>query len=400
MKATFMLLNRYFWKTIYGPIISFVFPVILLVILGHIFKIEYIFPGIIAMAIIFIAVLALPLAIMEFRGSSLFKYIGSSPISTKKFAIVAISFYAFIMMVAVFLIYLMTLAAFSTSVLAGSKQSYKIVDGKSGLTAVLYNYSNSIFSNLLTFKGVSEFFLSIGLHMIFSIFVGLAISTFSKTPQQALTVSIVIIIPSMFLSGMVVSVDIIASSSFMQWVSRFIPFRYTVANIVTSATPLSQTHIFLDPEQLHILLGDNNPIKPGANGINFPTPINGDKPTVIQQMVLYNQFPLVEGSSNDIFDFTSQFTVRRVPNIEQIRSFMIEFLRGNSDPKKFDSHTGRFISLWTQMSKGNWSWLDLFIHQNNVLYTQAERVLNIFGPIIASGLLGWYVALKFKWTSR
>lgn len=67
-----------------------------------------------------------------------------------------------------------------------------------------------------TFRGIGSFLFAIILHLILVITIGLAIATFSKTPQQALTIAITIVFPSMFLSGMILSVDIIAHSEAMQ----------------------------------------------------------------------------------------------------------------------------------------------------------------------------------------
>lgn len=58
--------------------------------------------------------------------------------------------------------------------------------------------------------------------------------------QHMAVIAFVIAIPSMFLSGMILSVDIISQSEVMQWLSRFDPFRYTTGNLVISATPKAQ----------------------------------------------------------------------------------------------------------------------------------------------------------------
>lgn len=71
-------------------------PVLLLAILGNIMRVQYVYPGIIALSIMLIGIISLPLAVMELKSSSLFKYIGASPVDTKRFSIVAIGYYIFI----------------------------------------------------------------------------------------------------------------------------------------------------------------------------------------------------------------------------------------------------------------------------------------------------------------
>ena len=415
MRATFSLLNSYFWKTIYGPVLAFIFPPIILGIMGSIFKIEYVFPGIIALNIMLISVLALPLAIMELRSSSLFKYIGSSPVNTKKFSFVVIAFYVIVMLVSTIILYLFTLGFFHEKTLAGSHQGFQVIrapgkylvgSGSTGWTgnaefiAKPVTYSKSIFSNLLLPKGILEFMFAILVHIVFSILVGLTISTFSKTPQQALTVSIMIILPSMFLSGMIVSVDIISSSPVMQWISRLMPFRYTTANIVETTVPVEQLHIILsDVRQIEILNGNaGHLISNPAKQVYVFMP-DAKAHGVLQDLVLNQQYHLVENSSNDIFGLTKGFSVRRVPSIDQIKEFMKNFLSGTNNGQ-INTNSARFMTLWGQIQTNNWSWLNLFLEHNNELYTVAEKSLNIFAPLVASAAMGWYVTKHFKWSTR
>ena len=113
-----------------------------------------------------------------------------------------------------------------------------------------------------------------------------------------------------------------------------------MANIVTTTTPIAQTHIFLDPAQISVLRGSGHAFNAASGMVAFP---KSPETKVIQQMVLTNQYPLVEGSSNDIFDLTSTFSVRRVPDVDQIRAFMVEFLNGGKG--QFTGGSGRFMTL-------------------------------------------------------
>ncbi len=228
MYATLKLLNSYFWKTVYGPILAFIFPIILLAILGNILRLEYVYPGLIALSMLFLGLIALPLAIMELKGSSLFKYIGSSPVNPLKFTIVVIGFYAFIAICTGIIIFLATMAIFPTKTFPGA------------------GFEHGVLGGIFTLKGAVSFYFGCLIHLMLVIVSGLVISTFAKTPQQALTLGLMITLPSMFLSGMVLSVDVIGESPVMNWISRFIPYRYSTGNIIVAATPKDQLGSAID----------------------------------------------------------------------------------------------------------------------------------------------------------
>jgi ABC-type multidrug transport system permease subunit len=146
------------------------------------------------MSMVFIGLLSLPLSIMELKQSSLFKYIGSSPVNPIKFTIVTISFYIFIAIISSFIILITTIIGFKNEVFP------------------LNGFNHGILGGIFSFPGSLSFIISTSIHLLFVVMAGLFVSTISKTPQQALTIGLVILFPSIFLSGMIVSVDIIAQS--------------------------------------------------------------------------------------------------------------------------------------------------------------------------------------------
>ena len=228
MRATLKLVNLYFWKTIYGPIISFVIPIILLAILGNIMRLEYVYPGILALSLMFIGLIAVPLSFMEIKDSTLYKYINVSPVDNRRFSIAIILYYFIIASVASVIVLLSTMILFPDSVFPSGGIKYGVLSGIS------------------TFKGFANLVVAIFIHLSLVVVFGVAISKFSKTPQQALTIAITILLPTMFLSGMVISVDVISQSEVMQWTSRLIPFRYSVGNIVIASTPKNQLGDIID----------------------------------------------------------------------------------------------------------------------------------------------------------
>ena len=457
MRATFKLINSYFWKTIYGPIIAFIFPIMLLGILGNIMRIEYVYPGIIALTMLFLGVLALPLAIMELKGSSLFKYIGSSPVNPLKFSIVVIAYYIFISILTSFVIMFGTMTIF-----------YKEVFPKDG-------FKYGLLSGLTTVIGFFSLNVSSLIHLILVISVGLAVATFAKTPQQALTFAIIIIIPSMFLSGMVLTVDIIAKSKAMQWISRFIPFRYSTGNLIVATTPISNLGgIFnkLSIDEKKIIFGDNAGVIVGEKGVNYgflkirnleldkindlnlknvlmKDEIKGkwftkigdaniykgnylktskdiqnfildiqEKNSKISPKIIFNEMlksrengdytlfkhillseEALNFSDNNIFQFNQAWSVRKNLEPSQLKKFLIEYFKGGEKTKTNLSPT-RFFVLLDQIRDGRFKFMDMFTKQSIGLYAIPERSLNLMIPLVFSSLLWIYINKKFTWTSR
>lgn len=438
MRATFKLLNSYFWKTIYGPILSLLFPIILLSILGNIFRVEYVYPGIIAMSFLFIGLLSLPLTIMELKQSSLFKYIGSSPVNPVRFAIVVIFFYVFMAILAALLIMAFTIALFHSKTLPNGHITQGILGGIFG-----------------TVKGAFSFYIATAIHLIFVIIVGLLIATISKTPQQSLTTGLVILIPSIFLSGMVLSVDVIAQSAALNWISRLIPFRYSTGNIVIASTPKDQIgDMFqqLSNDQLKLLFANevinaDGSISPktdwlldnyqqykaslGSNPtVYVPTEAEYDlvkgghiasiKGFMVARQVLGENFwasihdkslfELTIGeamklnasqSDNNIFQWTQSWAVRRIPEVDSVKAFIENYF------STYATTTSGGTPDWTklqpiaeQIAKGQFGWLEIFMKQTNTLYFKADRVLNMMLPLTLSGVGIWYISANFKWSNR
>lgn len=424
------LFNSYFFKTIFGPILSLLFPPILLIIMGHILKLEYVFPGIVAFCSMLITVQIMPLGLIEMKNSTLFKYIGSSPLSSRTFIVVIILYYVFINIVSIMLLMITAMIFFKSQVFTG--------------------HAAGLFSGILTPTGGISFFIANLLHTILGLSIGIAISTFAKTPQQALAVGLLVVFPSMFLSGMVVTVDIIAQSKAMTIISYFMPFKYTTANIIISATPTPQVGDFLDLLRLDennyrsnsifaALFNDGthaaqNGAKPfqgfdaeghlwyrgaeikntdellrlydmnkanGALDINFFHATNGivrpESKELFEIIFIKGRDSVSVASDNNIFLLNTQFGVRRVPDITSIKSLIQDWLdqtygqTGNGD---------KMTGILDAIKRKDWAWMDLFMKQSSVVYQIYDRSLNLFLPVVLCVGLQWYSIKNFKWTSR
>lgn len=405
-------------------------------------RLEYVYPGIIALAMLFLGLIALPLAIMELKGTSLFKYIGSSPVNPLKFNIVVIGFYAFVAICTGVIICLATMAIFPTKTFPH--------DG----------FKHGVLGGIFTLKGSFSFYIGCAIHLFLVITCGMVIATFAKTPQQALTIGLMITLPSMFLSGMILSVDVIGESPVMNWISRFIPFRYSTGNLVVAATPIDQLGSALE-------YWLNQPFK---TGLPVTSISSGEPNNFIDQMVwpydnlsndkvktniekmynltdaqvtdiisklpnagkgyqawaasgwsediffvgenailkkdfdptLYNllvpKWELMNTKTdNNIFDWIENWGVKKIPTIDSFRDFVTEYFKGANGK---GGTTERFTRIWGEIQKGQFEWLKIFINQSNILYYKADRVLNIMLPLALSGAGTWYTLKHFKWTAN
>lgn len=410
MRSTFKLINSYFWKTFYGPILSFIFPIILLGILGNIFRVEYVYPGIIAMSFLFIGLLSLPLTIMELKQSSLFKYIGSSPVNPIKFTLVVIGFYVFVAIITSFIILAATMAIFHNDVFVPS------------------GFKNGILGGIFSWPGSASFYISTGVHLLFVIVCGLLISTISKTPQQSLTVGLIILIPSIFLSGMILSVDIIAQSPALNWISRLIPFRYSTGNIIIASTPADQIGDMFQTLEFDqkVLLFNKDQINADGS-VTFYDFVHGQRvvhsmkeledarnvlgENIYKGVADRTLFDLTLGealdqkaasSDNNIFNWINSWSVRRIPQVESIKEFIKKYFAS------FSSGTGK--ADWSKLTKpggfadqisaGKFGWLEIFMKQTNVLYEKADRVLNLMLPLTLTAGGVWYIGTNFQWSAR
>ncbi len=205
--AVYKLFNRYYIKSFFGPFFTFVFPVMLYGILGSIMNANLLFAGMIAMSALGTGISGMPFAILELKKSVLMKRIGASPVKPSVFTTVIITYYTLTIFISI--LWLM-------------------------IWSLIFFQNPEIFKPLGTVVGFFGFLYGNILNIVVSLAVGFAISAVSKSEVQAQTFGMLIYFPSTFLSGQFVSIDSIANSEVMNWISRFIPFRYTTMLIVES----------------------------------------------------------------------------------------------------------------------------------------------------------------------
>lgn len=406
------------------------FPLLMLAILGNILRIEYVYPGIIALSTMFVGILSMPLLMSELKQSSLFKYIGTTPTTPLKFISTVLIYFLVVAVFSTTFILLMTMAIFSKKVFPH------------------HHYSEGIFSGLGTISGSLSFIFSWLLHFAFSMAIGIFMFSVMNSGQHMAVVAFAIAIPSMFLSGMILSVDIIAKSEVMQWLSRFDPFRYTTGNLIVSATPRDQMgdlfqalsagdkrKIFNFWSKFKDINGSEFVLNPDSNFssiviqksdlnsstglltvhtisnatqlkdfMNMSLTITGNpaatdalKKQVVNDLTLYKLLfeskEQIVSSSNNVFDFNS-WGVRRLPDVDVLKDFVITFLKGEHGD---GGDQKRFTDMWDAIKLGQFDWLDLFFKQNATLYNVGDKIANLLAPVAMTSLLITGAKYKFSW---
>ena len=431
------ILFKTFWihfiKTYFGIILSVILPVVLLLILGHIFKIQYVLPGVIALSIMSLGIISLPISIMELKSSIILKFVGSTKMSKMKFIITLGLFYIFISFLATILIILMTFALFSSKTFPHG------------------GFKEGVLSGIFSLSGSISFIISILIHIVFSVSVGFIIASFSKSILQSMAIGITILLVSMFLSGMIIPVDVIARSTLLQWISRIVPFRYSTGNIIIASTPLPQTSdileqmsiqdkwimfkhgniiniygdatldatskvgmyikkypkvlaniapgdiVLLDSHKHLVIIHTYDDLMQALKSKEFhPTSAAGGH---VQDAVLFNLIfdndsaKSVVKSGNNVFSF-QEWGVKKLLVADEVKSFVKDYFK--SDP----NNSKRYETIAKAISQGDFRWLNLFFSMTKVLYFKADRVLNIFLPILLSGGFIFISSKKFSWSYR
>lgn len=208
--AIYKLFNRYYMKSFFGPFFTFAFPVIILAILGSLMNVSFMFPGIVAMTAMSSGITGMPFAIMELKKSVLLKRIGASPVKSSKFTIVIITYFTFIIFMSILWLMLWMV--------------------------ILHPKETAMFGGLIEHGGLSLLGFVYGnlLNIVMSLSIGFLIASISKGEQQAQAIGMLIYFPSTFLSGQFIGMDVISQKEVMNWISSFLPFRYTTMLVISS----------------------------------------------------------------------------------------------------------------------------------------------------------------------
>ncbi|MDI4567811.1 MAG: hypothetical protein E7Y34_01880 [Mycoplasma sp.] len=225
---------KYYFKSFYGPFINFLMPIILIFLLANIIALHYIIPGVISAGTMIIGLFSLPIAIVELKTSVLLKKIQSFPVKKNDLTFSIIIFFLFQIVITtlwiLFFVYFLYLPSY-----IWIKNFYEADDLKNWWEKVSqYFYSESIkrlykvfFQNMKEGLYWLVFIYGGVLNGVLSIAIGIAIASISSSLLKVNVLALMIIFPFLFLSGQFVPPQILEKYSFLEYLSYFVPYRYT-----------------------------------------------------------------------------------------------------------------------------------------------------------------------------
>ncbi|WP_156768863.1 hypothetical protein [[Mycoplasma] mobile] len=249
------LINSYYWYSFFGPFFSFIFPIIILGILGTIFGYETLLGGGLVLPTMATGLISLPLALFEFKRSVLLKRIGATPINTRTFLLILGLYYLFLMIISLFWTMLMYLAIFNefwetgrTIITAQIPQIPTQISEPVTIPILEIPIKSESLKDLFANVEWSGFLYSHFISMILSITIGFAIVSVSKNVLTLQAIGISIFIFSMFLAAQVIPIANIFNNEIM-WFLGFVvsPFKSVSAQSIEAFNGSAVSIIFENP---------------------------------------------------------------------------------------------------------------------------------------------------------
>ena len=219
MLSSFKIINKYFWKSLFGPGILFVFSILVLFIFTTIWDLMGIFdyvallPSVYSSVIVTVCIFTIPVTINNLINSLILKRIGCSKISKSNFLIATFIFY---------------LSMCILSVL------WMIVFGFAIFSADLNKYIS-----VLKCINIPEYIFAFFLNFIFAASIGMFILTFTKRNYVIGIVAFIILVLGTVMACLYVPLTIFHKYSpyinsnnkigFQFYIVYFHPFWYTTA---------------------------------------------------------------------------------------------------------------------------------------------------------------------------
>jgi len=218
--ALLKLINSYFWRSISGPFLSFCFPIILTAVLGFSLGYTMAFPGAFFIGIIAIGLNVMPATLSDFRKSSLLKRISVTPIKPIRIFITICLYYLCIMIVS-----LLFTIAFSYLIFVKYFKTGQEITMQEGSEPILLPSLKDCLANI----DYAGFIYSAILIFILSLTTGLFLCSIFSSPTTINSVSIMIMILTILLSGLALPNSIMRSNESLWYCGYFLtPFKSVI----------------------------------------------------------------------------------------------------------------------------------------------------------------------------
>lgn len=207
MLYLFSFINKTYWKSILLPVMSFVFPMLFIAIVGGVYNIfgqitpTVILPAAWSIGIMVTTLLCLPQMVFEMKNSIILKRLGVSKYKPWMFYIVLIIFFILIN----FISYICLIA---TSYL------------------VLINHVDYL-NFMLTHSNIGEVIFALFMTFVMSLSIGLFLSSVCKSIVQIQIIGSIILLSSLILSGMVATIILTYGNLPYRVLTFLSPYTYT-----------------------------------------------------------------------------------------------------------------------------------------------------------------------------
>ncbi|WP_022935086.1 hypothetical protein ACJA28_03205 [Mesomycoplasma moatsii] len=235
MKSIVYIINSHFWKSITGPFFAFGFPIIFIAILGTMLGYDQVLGGILSIPTATVSLTILPVALFEFKSSSLLKRIGVTSIKPWMFMLAISSYYIIVMILGTIFTLLMAMIIFSGYFNEGRLIETVVVPNQNGGTMNMDIIAPS-FNEVLKHVNWGGFIWANLMNIIVSTSLGLLISSLCKSTLSIQGISIPILILSEFLAAQVLPIGMVKEINALYYLSYITPFKYTSGLIVESWT--------------------------------------------------------------------------------------------------------------------------------------------------------------------
>ena len=224
MRSVLILINKYFWKGLTGPLFAFLVPIILVLFIGRIMGPAFIIPGAFMIPLLSILLIFMPQSIFEFRNSSLLKRIGTTPVKPWKFLLGISIFNIAITIAALILIFVFCFIVFldqydTKEYVLGIKTYYEL----GFLDLIKYaDWGSYIYFNIQI--------------ILMSILIGLLISSIARSTLFIQCVGISLMLLSLFVGPCILPISLVGSVEVVKYLGYLIPLKYPISASIEAFT--------------------------------------------------------------------------------------------------------------------------------------------------------------------
>ncbi|MGL4950341.1 MAG: ATP-binding cassette domain-containing protein [Mycoplasma sp.] len=211
MKATLILINKYFWRGYIGPIFAYIIPLLLILFMGRIIGPSFITPGFLIVPILTILLIFMPQTIFEFKNSSILKRIGSTPVKPYIFLLAIALFNFVIVITAVLFLFGASFGIFFDSLKPGT------------------DLNNLTYIDVVTKGNWGDFLYCLILIIFVTTSIGIFIASVSKSTLFIQSVGIAILLIVFFVGPVALPINIAGTVPVIKELGYAIPLKYPIS---------------------------------------------------------------------------------------------------------------------------------------------------------------------------